>query len=502
MKGLGGGDRVTLALALLAAALLRIPALGLAELTTDEAFSWRLASYPVTEIVTRTAADVHPPLYYVALSAWRRISGDSPSALRGLSALLGLAAVPLAYVLAREVARGRQGAAGGGAVAAVLVALHADQVGHSREARMYALGGVLAGLSAWLMLRALRAERRSALWWAAYAMAAAGLCYTHYYGAFTVGAQVLYAGLLVARSGLRSRLPTGTATGLVAAVLGAAVLYGPWLPVLRRQTARVGGDYWIREMGPWDVAAALMRWSTGLEWAPAWPTLVIGVFAAAAVWALWRGDAGQRFLILQAVLPWLGALALSWSAGRPLVLERYLFFSQIALLVLAGGAWVRLGRAGARAAAALPFGVVLALGLVAEIGSRPRTASSAAEAARVLATSAAPGDLVCANAPRDLNVLLYYLRREGREDFHLACPASRAIGHLSQVSSLTAEEILPGGEEWAPRWARVWKVRLHPPRKWRPEPPPPGWNLFFTRVFEGPSSARVYLTAYQPAAVQ
>jgi len=33
-----------------------------------------------------------------------------------------------------------------------------------------------------------------------------------------------------------------------------------------------------------------------------------------------------------------------------------------------------------------------------------------------------------------------------------------------------------------------------------PDPPPPGWNLFFTRVFEGPSSTRVYLTAYQPAA--
>ena len=384
--------------------------------------------------------------------------------------------------------------------AAVLVALHADQVSHSRQARMYALGAVLAGLSAWLLLRALRAERRPGRWWAAYAVAAAALCYTHYYGAFTVAAQMIFAGRAAVqrwrRSGADARRDV---MGLLGAALAAAALYAPWLPVLRRQTARVSDDYWIREMGPWDVAAAMMRWATGVEWAPSVPALVLVVFVAGAGWALWRGDEGQRFLALQAVLPWLAALALSWSAGRPLVLERYLFFSQLALLVLLGRAWSALAGRVPRSAVALGFGSALTLGLAAEIGQRPGAPPAAAEAARVLATSAGPADLVCANAPRDLNVFLYYLRREGGGHLRLACPASRAVGHLSQVSSLASPDILADEDVWAPSWPRVFKVRLHPPRKWRPDAPPPGWNLFFTRVFEGPGSTRVYLTAYEPA---
>ena len=61
------------------------------------------------------------------------------------------------------------------------------------------------------------------------------------------------------------------------------------------RTDAVSDDYWIRDIGPWDIAAALMRWTTGLEWAPWPPVLVIVLSAAAAGWALWRCDAGQRF---------------------------------------------------------------------------------------------------------------------------------------------------------------------------------------------------------------
>jgi len=103
---------VILVALLLAAAWLRADRLGRAELTTDEAFSWRLATYPAAEIVARTATDVHPPLYYAALSAWIALWGDSPAALRALSTILGLTVVLLAYLLGREVDRYARGEAG------------------------------------------------------------------------------------------------------------------------------------------------------------------------------------------------------------------------------------------------------------------------------------------------------------------------------------------------------------------------------------------------------
>jgi hypothetical protein len=104
---------------------------------------------------------------------------------------------------------------------------------------------------------------------------------------------------------------------------------------------------------------------------------------------------------------------------------------------------------------------------------------------------------VLANAPRDLNVVGYYLYREGADHIVMKCPASRSVGHLSQVSSIRSDEIVGEESVWAGPWRRVWRVRLHPPRKWRPDPPPADWTLFFTRVFEGPGGTRLLATAYQ-----
>jgi mannosyltransferase len=490
-----------LALALALGTALRVDRLGLEELTTDEAFSWRMTTHPSAGIVARTATDVHPPLYYLALKTWTAVAGDSPEALRGLSVLLGLAAVVCAYLLYVEVDRH---AGGGGSTAgrwraigaALLVAVHADQVGHSRHVRMYGMGVALAGLTAWLMLRALRTERGARAWWAAYAVSAAALCYTHYYGAFTVAAQMIAAAIFLAERWRTARTRPPEVFLLLATALAVAALFAPWLSVLRRQTARVSGDYWIHEAGAFDVAGALVRWLTGLEWAPPLPAVTIAVFAVAGSWAVARGDRGQRFLALQAALPWVGALGLSWAAGRTLFLERYLFFSQLALLVLFARTWAQLPPWPRRATAAV-FGAFLALGLADEVGARPGAPSSAGEGAQLLARSVAAEDLVLANAPRDLNVVRYYLHREGADHIAMKCPASRSVGHLSQVSSIRPDEIVEEESVWTGPWPRVWRVRLHPPRKWRPDPPPAEWTLVFTRVFEGPAGTRLLVMAYQ-----
>jgi hypothetical protein len=496
-----------LVLALLLGAALRVDRLGLEELTTDEAFSWRMATHPPADIVARTATDVHPPLYYLVLKLWMAACGDSPVALRSLSMLLGMATILLAYLLCVEVERYAEGEEGAGAgsstrggwgaaAAALLVAVHADQVGHSRHVRMYSMGVALAGLSAWSMLRALRSERRALAWWVAYAVSAAALCYTHYYGAFTVAAQLIFAGVFLAWRGRTSGVRPPHVVGLGAAAVLVAVLFAPWLSVLARQTARVREDYWIREADPFDVAGAFVRWTTGLEWAPPRPALAIAAFVAAGLWVAWRGDRGQRLLALQAALPWVGALGLSWIAGRTLFLERYLFFSQLALLVLLARAWAGLA-AWPRRAAAVVLGSMIGLGLADEVGGRPVTEPSAQEGARLLAQSVAPADLVLANAPRDLNVIRYYLLREGAAAVQIKCPASRSIGHLSQVSSIMPDEIVGEEAVWSGAWPRVWRVRLHPPRRWRPDPPPADWAPILTRVFEGPAGTRLLVVAHQ-----
>ena len=55
---------------------------------------------PVNEYIT---IDTHPPLYYVALKAWTGVTGSNEFALKFLTAILGLLAAPLMYVLARRL---------------------------------------------------------------------------------------------------------------------------------------------------------------------------------------------------------------------------------------------------------------------------------------------------------------------------------------------------------------------------------------------------------------
>ncbi len=48
----------------------------------DESFSYGMVQHDFTEIIRRTAYDVHPPLYYVLLKAWTLLFGDTQTAIR------------------------------------------------------------------------------------------------------------------------------------------------------------------------------------------------------------------------------------------------------------------------------------------------------------------------------------------------------------------------------------------------------------------------------------
>src|SRR5947209_11083154 len=118
--------------------------------------------------------ELTPPLYYIVAWLWARVVGSSELALRSLSAVLGAATVPAAYLVGRALA-GRRLATSIGALTATSALL----VWYSQEARPYALLVLLATLSLLLCLRADRLDRYAA--WAFVAMLA---LLTHYFAAF------------------------------------------------------------------------------------------------------------------------------------------------------------------------------------------------------------------------------------------------------------------------------------------------------------------------------
>jgi mannosyltransferase len=157
-------------------------------------------------------SESNPPLYYVLAWGWAKLFGTGEVGLRSLSALLGAATVPVAYLIGRELASNRAGL-----IAAAIAAVNPMLIWYSQEARSYALLVFFGALSLLFFARALRSGRGPdlALWALASALA---LC-SHYFAIFAVAIEAVWL-LFALRSRWRMVLP---AIGAVIAV-GLALL--------------------------------------------------------------------------------------------------------------------------------------------------------------------------------------------------------------------------------------------------------------------------------------
>ena len=133
-----------LAAILLAAFGLRLVLLADADIWWDEGLAVWAARQSVLDMLRWTAADVHPPLYFLLLKLWLGLAGDGEFAVRLLSAVSGTLTVAALWYLGRLLAPGRPWIALGGAL---LLAVSPFAIWWSQETRMYMLGGLLATLS-------------------------------------------------------------------------------------------------------------------------------------------------------------------------------------------------------------------------------------------------------------------------------------------------------------------------------------------------------------------
>jgi mannosyltransferase len=202
-------------------AFLRVYHLGTQSIWFDEAFSVWISSLTLPQMVQATAADVHPPLYYFLLHYWIIVFGTSESTVRLLSVLFGVLAIPMIYVVGRQLFNKETGLVG-----ALILALSSFNIYYSQEARMYSLMVLLGLLSMYFFWRFLRQSNLVSS--VGYVLSTTLLVYTHYYGWFVVIAQNIYVVTLLLLSKHREyRLRDW-------AVLQAIVvaLFVPWMVVL------------------------------------------------------------------------------------------------------------------------------------------------------------------------------------------------------------------------------------------------------------------------------
>jgi mannosyltransferase len=216
-----------------------------------------------------------PPLYYVLAWLWTRVFGVSEVGLRSLSALIGTATVPVAYLVGRTLTPRRAPALATCALAAVSPVL----VWYSQEARAYILLVLLGALSFLFFLRALRGgARRDAIWWAV--LSALALC-THYFAVFAILPEAAW----LLRSRVRGARP---GVGLVA-ITGAALL-----PLLIHQKQQ-GHTSWISDIPLRTRAGDLLKeFVIGPSGSPAVALSILAGLLVAAALVLLALRSGER----------------------------------------------------------------------------------------------------------------------------------------------------------------------------------------------------------------
>jgi hypothetical protein len=334
----------------------------------DEGWSVAHASLSLADLLAVTAADVHPPLYYLLLGAWQGVLGASLLAGRYASVLMSLPAVPLAFAAGRAWSGSRRI----GLIAALLTAWLPLLVYYGAVVRMYALAPSFVLLAAWAGLRLAQGGMpgRPRVGWltAAFVIGAAGAMLTLYHAAWALAALGASA-LLVALA--RRGPPPAWRRGLplLRGITLAVIAYLPWaayaLPQLAgRAAAESAGNiaqaypvvYFFengligltlsQEAGWAGVATIVLVVAVGMAarlldkraargealLALSLPLSAIGltllgVAAAARYWAL-----NARMLI--AAGPFL-ALLLAWAIDAAALRRRWLGIALAALLIAA-----------------------------------------------------------------------------------------------------------------------------------------------------------------------
>lgn len=366
---------VVLGALVVGALALRLIQLDWQPLWWDEGYSVFFASRDFATMLARTAVDIHPPLYYALLQEWSALFGTDSFALRLLSVVIGVAAVPLLYFVARQLFNARVAV-----VSAFLLSIAPLHIYYSQELRMYGLVTLLSLISVALQLHILTSDnRRQQIARVGYVLVTALALYTQYFAAFLIAAEI--AVILYLKYRARWTIDLGS---WVLNWVGVSVLYLPWViyagpKLFLYVTDKVGIEQYSRLDPATYLGQHFVAFSTGHVTAWTWiawgavPVLALALVGFLASRKYQADQENSQF----AIRHWLSALYLLIPLGlgflvnlvytfHPVRYERLLLFALPFLWIYVACGIVALGereRALGIVAGALVIGIC-ALSLV------------------------------------------------------------------------------------------------------------------------------------------
>jgi len=369
-----------------------------------------------------------PPLYSLILHFWILAFGQSDVAVQSLSVLIGIACIPLMYLIGAELFDKKIGLA-----AAFIMAISGFAIYYSVEVRMYSLLLLLTLLSFLCFVRLLMANRPSKMQVLCYSISNILMCFTQLYGFFTIGVQILYFVLFRHRYA-KAKVPFWSAQAITLIAFGAAIV--PIIGLFRVvAVGSIAGD-----VPPFSSLAVLQQLTAFCGWGAAAPILTL-VFGSLCIMAFLhfptaRSEDGSResgrrvekakvtlpllrpkraLLLLWLLVPLLASLAIS-IVWEPIFRAKYLIDVTPALYLLTAQGVVSTGSYFRRFVK--PFDVThVALAIIslcsvlslADLYLLPQH-EQWREAARFVQTASQPDDVVVVSPSGYLGCFDYYYK--------------------------------------------------------------------------------------------
>ncbi len=467
----GFGWRIAWIAVLGLAVILRIYASQVTPVSRDECFTWRLIQYDCTEIVKKTADDVHPPFYYLVGRGFAQITGEqSIGSLRLLSALISIATGVLIYGVFRH--EHLSDSVKRGVFASAIFLLHDTAISTSIDARMYSLTISLAWLSSWFCLVIAKGGQSNFCYGFCYVVSMTLLLYTHYFALLLYVAHMAYHGWLQVR---KRRI--GVAFWASAAFVG--ILFTPWLHVLATQVRTVSRGYWIpptalSEVGR-DAVEILLGGSSFTHFEA---VAVLAIVARGVYRSLRSQHAPAPFWLFTFALPWLISAVMTFILPFSIYQPRYLAFTSVGAVGLIVDGVFRFDRRWACYCVGCLF---LAYCFSASVDrlSRPAVATIA-DVPKHMFREYRRGDYVLVTSPRELNRIKYHMRELGMDDTRVVCRLKEDDSrHVVHVASFLPSDFRSTKELQKAR-GRWWVVSFGDgvPIVWRGESPQIGWQRF------------------------
>lgn len=359
------------------------------DLWLDEALAVNVAHLPVRDIAPWLRHDGAPPLYYYLLHGWIKVFGTSDLAVRSLSGVFGVAAIPLAWMCGK-----RTGGRTTAWITVVVLAANPYAIIYATSVRMYGMQIFLVFAGILLVRRAFDQPSFDRI--APIAVLSAILVYTQYWNFYLIAAVALFL-LGAARYAREHR---AAAVRILIAVAVGVVTFVPWIPTFLYQAKHTGTPWGRPVLPPTQIGLTFQDFSGGNQnegWVLLFTFIVlvfVGAFGAAKdVWHIDIDLHGRRAIRWEAAI---GAAALVIGTsmafiGRSAFQSRYssIMFPFFVLVVAHG-----VGCFADRRVRACVLAVIVVFGFVGAVRNATTNRTSAAKVAKILRAEAKPGDVV------------------------------------------------------------------------------------------------------------